>query len=319
MSSSVSVSFRRGITARAALAAAAVLLPAFAEPCSICRCGDATFNALGKDGYAAMGWRLAADWERFDKEEGDPAEESEAQVENRFTALVSYGFGERFTLLARLPVSVRDLEASAPGAPTETIHTSGLSDPELYAQARLWASAMAGSVGRRASLSLTAGLKAPWGQNEATRDGVRVDEHAQPGTGSTDVFGSLSFLYLFDKESALFATAGYRHTGENDFGYRYGRSVLANLAYEHKLGGRWDGVTELNFRHAAQDQVDAEGTRDGDTGGSLLYVTPRLLFNVGDGLVLRAAVQIPIVRDLNGFQKERAVVNVGLTYLLGGR
>ena len=113
MSSSV-VSFRRGISARAAWAAAAVFLPALAEPCSICRCGDATFNALGKDGYAAQGWRLAADWERFDKEEGDPAEESEAQVENRFTALVSYGLRERFTLLARLPVSVRDLEASFP-------------------------------------------------------------------------------------------------------------------------------------------------------------------------------------------------------------
>src|SRR5260221_14540760 len=134
------------------------------------------------------------------RSEGDPAGDSETQVENRFTALVSYGFGERFTLLARLPVSVRDLEASSPGAPTETIHTSGFSDPEIYAQARLWASAMAGSVGRRASLSLTAGVKAPWGQNEATPDGVRVGEQAQPGTGSTDLFGSTSFLYMFDKE-----------------------------------------------------------------------------------------------------------------------
>ena len=147
MPSSVPVLFRR-VTARAALAVVAVLLPALAEPCSICRCGDATFNALGKDYYAARGWHLAADWERFDKEEGDPAEESEAQVENRFTALASYGFGQRFTLLARLPVSVRNLEASAPGSPTETIHTSGLSDPEIYAQAQLWASQMTGSVGR---------------------------------------------------------------------------------------------------------------------------------------------------------------------------
>jgi hypothetical protein len=61
--------------------------------------------------------------------------------------------------------------------------------------------------------------------------------------------------------------------------------------------------------------VDAQGTLDDDTGGSLLYVTPRLLVNLGGGLVLRAAAQIPMVRDLNGFQKERTVVNVGLTYL----
>src|SRR5260221_13401499 len=128
MSSSV-VSFRGPIPARAALAAAAVLLPALAEPCSICRCGDATFNALGKDGYAAQGGRLAVDWERFDKQEGVPAGDSETQVENRFTALGSYGFAQRFTLLARLPVSVRYLDASSAGAPTETIHTSGVSEP----------------------------------------------------------------------------------------------------------------------------------------------------------------------------------------------
>jgi hypothetical protein len=91
--------------------------------------------------------------------------------------------------------------------------------------------------------------------------------------------------------------------------------VLANGAYEHKLGGRLDGVVELNFRHAQRDRVDAEGTLDDDTGGSLLYVTPRLLINLGGGLVLRAAAQVPMVRNLNGFQKERAVVNVGVTHV----
>src|SRR5262249_9919362 len=39
----------------------------------------------------------------------------------------------------------------------------------------------------------------------------------------------------------------------------------------------------------------------------------------GHGLVFRAAVQIPILRDLNGFQTERPVVNVGVTYMLARR
>jgi hypothetical protein len=290
-------------------------LPSVARACSICRCGDATFNALGKDGYAAHGLRGAFDWERFSKDEGDPADESESQVENRFTALLSYGFNERFTLFARVPVSVRNLTGTVAGEDPEKLHTSGLSDPEVYGQIRLWSSRLAGSVGRRSSLSLNAGVKAPWGSNDVQQDGERVDEHAQPGTGSTDVFGSLAFLYLIDKESAIFMSSGYRHTGENDFGYRYGSTFLANAAYEHKLGKVLDGVVELNFRHAKRDRVDVEGALDDDTGGSLLYVTPRLLANLGHGLVLRAAAQIPLAKDLNGFQKERAVVNVGLTYL----
>jgi hypothetical protein len=274
-----------------------------------------TFNALGKEGFAGRGFRVALDWERFDKTEGDPAEESESQVENRYTAFVSYGFGERFTLFARVPWSVRDLTATAPGQEPEDTHTSGLSDPEIYGQARLWASPLRGAVGRRASLSLVAGVKVPWGENDVSQNGERVDEHAQPGTGSTDLSGGLAFLYLVDPKSAFFASSSYRHTGTNNFAYRYGSTFLATMAYEHKLLSRLDAVVGLDFRHAQADRVDAAGTLDPNTGGSLLYITPRLLVGLGRGLVLRAGAQIPLWHDLNSFQQERAVVNLGLAYL----
>jgi hypothetical protein len=228
---------------------------------------------------------------------------------------VSYGFGERFTLFARVPWSVRDLRQTAPGQEPEDTHTSGLSDPEVYGQARLWASRLRGALGRRASLSLVAGLKTPWGQNDVRQDGERVDEHAQPGTGSTDVSAGLAFLYLVDPRSAVFASTSYRHTGTNGFDYRYGSTFLATAAYEHKLLGRLDAVVGLDFRHAGEDRVSAAGTLDPDTGGSLLYVTPRLLVGLGHGLVLRAGAQIPLWRDLHGFQQENAVVNVGIAYL----
>jgi hypothetical protein len=124
--------------------------PSVAFACSICRCGDPTFNALGR-GFAAGGFRGALDWERFDKDEGDPALASETQVENRFTALASYGFGERFGLSVRVPYSVRTLDTRPAGAETETVDTRGLSDPEVYGQLRLWASPLNPALGRRTS------------------------------------------------------------------------------------------------------------------------------------------------------------------------
>jgi hypothetical protein len=60
--------------------------------------------------------------------------------------------------------------------------------------------------------------------------------------------------------------------------------------------------------------VDDEGVKDPDTGGALLYVTPRILVHVVGGLVGRAAVLIPTFRNLNGYQTERPVVTAGLTY-----
>jgi hypothetical protein len=294
-----------------------------AEPCSICRCGDATFNALGPQVYSAGAFRLALDWERFDKSngaspegEGDrrsldvPARDHE--IEQRFTATVSYSFGESVNAVARLPWSSRRLTE---GDALET-RTSDLSDPEVYALVRLYASRLSAGVGRRAWVSALVGVKTPWGRNDVRGgDGARLDEHAQPGTGSTDVFGGLAALYVLDPSSSLFGSFQLRRAGTNSFDYRYGDVAQLSAAYEHKLGGAVDAVLELDYRHQRQDRVDAGGRDDPNTGGDILYVSPRVMVDVGRGLVVRAGVQVPVVRALYGDQTERVVVNAGLTYL----
>jgi hypothetical protein len=282
--------------------------------CSICRCGDPTFNALGKEGVAQTGLRIALDWDQVEKTQG-PADERDSLREQRETLLLAYGLGDRFDLFARIPYSQRHLTESEDGE-LEKSSSSGLADPEFYAQARLWSSQFEGDVGMRSSLYLVLGVKTDWGDNEASSDGERLDEHVQPGTGSIDWFAGLSGSYQVNPRSALFASAQYRHTGRNDFGYQYGRVQLLNLAYEHKLGSRWDGVLEANYRHAGRDEVDDLGELDPDTGGSIVYFTPRLLFDAGHGWVLRASAQVPLSQSgLYGEQHEKTVYNVGLTYL----
>src|SRR5450756_670650 len=133
-----------------------------ARACSICRCGDPTFNALGTDIYSAGRFRLAVDWDRFDKENGTvgegvggralrrdrldlaPITGRDEEVENRVTATLSYSFGESVTAVARLPWSSRRLTTTdlVEGA-SATVRTQDLSDPELYALVRLWAAPFA--------------------------------------------------------------------------------------------------------------------------------------------------------------------------------
>jgi hypothetical protein len=297
------------------VAAIGAVLAQPAEACSICRCGDPTFNALGEEGVSQTGLRLALDWDQVEKTQGVPDEEFETLRERRATLLLAYGFSDGFGVFARVPYSERDLTESEAGE-SEHIDHSGLADPEFYAQARLWSSGFDGEVGVRSSVFAVFGVKTDWGENDASRDGERLDEHVQPGTGSTDWFGGLSASYQLDRRSALFASAQYRHTGRNDFGYQYGRITLFNLAYEHKLGTRWDAVVEANYRHAGGDEVDAGGDTDPDTGGSIAYITPRLLLDMGGGWVLRVAAQVPLSESgLNGNQDEKTVFNVGVTRL----
>jgi hypothetical protein len=291
-----------------------------ASACSICRCGDPTFNALGSAIYEPGKFRLALDWDRFDKENGvsDPDTGEiigrDAEIENRFTVSAAYSFGERFTLVGRLPVSVRHL-TSTDADGTMTTNTTGLSDPDFTALFRVWASDAAPGLGRRAWVSLALGVKTRWGRNNLSENGVRLDVHAQSGTGATDVYGGLSAAVLLDPQSSVFASFQYRRTGTNDYAYRYGRTTTANFAYERKLGRAVDAVVEVNWRHAEQDVVDADGNRDPNTGGDLVYLTPRVVLDLGGGVLGRVGVQIPIVKSLYGDQTERANVNVGLTVL----
>ena len=316
---------------RLAVLAGFVLLLAAApraRACSICRCGDPTFNALGTDVYKEGAFRVSLDWERFDKEQGifgeeeppaakhggeaEPAPGREAVVENRMTTALSYTFGERAIAVARVPWSSRSTSEAGIGT---TGTSKDLADPEIYGLVRLWSSQLTGGLGRRAWISALGGVKTAWGKNDLAQGGERLDEHLQPGTGSTDWFGGLSSVYLLDSHSSLFGSAQVRRTGANDFGYRYGGSTLLNLGYERKIGRIWDAAVELNFRNTNRDQIDADGTVDPNTGGQLLYLTPRVILDLGKGLVGRLAIQVPVYKDLNGDQRERAVANVGVTYL----
>ena len=304
---------RRSIPLAAFVAAMSVSSTSIA--CSICRCGDPTFNALGSDGVAQTGLRLALDWDEVKKTQGDPAVESESLTEHRTTLLLAYGVTERFGLFARIPYSQRSMNASSEDG-TEHVETSGWADPEISAQVRLWSSPFEGDVGARTSIFLVGGVKTPWGKNDLQENGERLDEHVQPGTGSTDVFAGLAGSYQINPRSALFSSVQYRDMGRNDAGYRYGDALLANVAYEHKLGKRWDAVLEVNYRNAARDEVDRNGNLDSDTGGTMYFVTPRVLFDVGHGWVLRASAQLPVTQSgLNGHQDEQAVLNLGVTHL----
>lgn len=310
------------VAALAALLAASIS-DSSALACSMCRCGDATFNALGPEVFSAGSFRVALDWERFEKESAGDGGESgrnrlhaapvtDREVENRFTATVSYTFGDRVNAVARLPWSARRLTStSAEDSPTSR-RASDLSDPELVAYVRLWSADFQPGLGRRAWISASVGVKTPWGRNDLAESGARLDEHLQTGTGSTDLFAGVSTVVLLDPSASVFASAGARRTGTNDFGYRYGNVALANVGYERKLGGV-DALLELNWRHAQQDVVDALGAHDLSTGGDVLYLTPRVMLDIGKGFVGRAAIQIPIARSLYGEQAERVVANVGLT------
>jgi len=291
-----------------------------ARACSMCRCSDPVFSALGEGLYSYGGFQVALDWNRLDQTQGETHDEDalrrkhgegfEEQIRNTMIATLSYGFRERFTIVAQVPYTWNELTE---GHEVET--AEGLGDPAFFAYFRLWSSPFQSPLGRRAWISAVFSVKTPWGENDVTEDGERLDEHVQPGTGATNLSGGLAGLYLIDEKSSLYLSAAYTGTGRNDFGYKYGDNVQVNLVYDRKLTDWLDGVLELNFLDAEHDQVDAIGVLDPDTGGQSLYITPRVGVNVVRGLVARAAAQFPVWESLNGIQDIKPAFSAGLTYV----
>lgn len=307
--------------------------------CSVCRCGDPTFNALGTEVFQGGRFYLALDWDHLEKDqavaaeegghheeaahpvasagleaigarhEGHPHATSENLVERRLVLTAAWAPSERWQVIARLPYSDRRLAEGE-----ERTSAAGLADPELLVRWRLWASHFEPGLGRANWISATLGVKTPWGQDDAADHGERLDQHAQAGTGSTDLVAGISGVHLLNARSTVYASLQGRFTGDNDAGYEYGDVRLANLGYEHKVGDRFSLALEANLRDADADVTGEDGDEDPNTGGAIAYLQPRFLAHLGKGLVGRLAAQIPVWDDLDGEQDEKTVLNLGLTF-----
>lgn len=303
------MSLRKLLSAAAVFAVAMLVASDRALACSMCRCSDPVFSALGEGLYTYGGFQVAVDWNRLNQSQG-AGEDFEQQVRNSITTTISYGWAERLTLVAQVPYMFNHLTMS------EGVETAdGVGDPAFFLYARLWSSPFTQGLGRRAWISAVVAVKTPWGRNDVSDDGVRLEEHVQPGTGATNLTGGLSGLYLLDEKSSLYGSVGYTGTGRNKYGYKYGDNVQANLVYDRKLTDWLDGVFEVNFLDAKHDQIDAAGVPDPDTGGQSLYLTPRIGVNIVKGLVVRAAAQFPVWEHLNGIQDVKPAYTAGVTYV----
>lgn len=282
---------------------ALAMAPRASEACSMCRCGDPTFSLIGSQLFVPKTWHVGLDTGRYTKDqvaESDPGTR-EREVENRLTLSASRTFGSRLTVVAQMPFAHRTITTAS-----EEGTLSGLSDPELLAHYRMY------STGPGSWISLSLGLRPGWGQNDRQLDGQRAEEHLQPGTGAAGVEPGLSFSRVVGDAGSVFGSVGGRFNGRNDAGYHYGNAAIANMGYERKLGQRLNGILEANFRSAARDEP-LVGDKDPNTGGSVLYVSPRLLVKLDRTLFLRLGVQIPVVKNLFGDQDEKVNFLTGLT------
>jgi hypothetical protein len=160
------------------------------------------------------------------------------------------------------------------------------------------------------------GLKTPTGVDDRrTLEGVRFETEHQPGSGSWDPLLGLALTRQANRLSIdanllyTLATEGAQETDLGDaFLYNLAFSCrLPEPGHSHEAGAPHshlaiDLTLEANGESRAKEEVD--GAKAPNSGGNLLYLSPRLRITAGSGLSAALSVGIPVWEDLKGEQSE---------------
>ncbi len=236
----------------------------------------------------------------FFRATGDPTSLDRNVTVHAVPGILAYGLTPRMAIFGIVPYFHKSLELNT-NSGRITRAGSGVGDALFIGRLTAYALDRAGSTIRFAPF---AGLKTPTGRhNQSDRFG-RLPQPLQPGSGSWDGLGGVSFTWQttaweFD------ADGGYRRNTEAD-SFRFGDQAFANVSFQYRLWPRELGsgvpaflyaVVESNLGYQARSRV--AGILDRNSGGGrwdidfgLQYVTARY--------VIEGIIQIPTVERLHG-------------------
>lgn len=221
-----------------------------------------------------------------------------------------YGLTEKLALFAIVPYLDKELEVNTPMG-RRTRDVSGPGDATFLAR---YTAYQQDRPGRTFRIAPFAGIKTPTGEDDESDSLGRLPQPLQLGSGSWDpFFGAVATLQTLQRQ--FDAALSYRfNTEANDF--EFGDVARLDFSWQERLWPRKLGPGVPAFVYGVlegnliwQDRNEIGGRNDPDSGGATLFVAPGLQY-VTKRTVLEAAVQLPVLQDLNGDAMETDYVAI---------
>ncbi len=155
------------------------------------------------------------------------------------------------------------------------------------------------------SLGLQLGLKLPTGSFQQTFNGGAIagaplDRGLQLGTGTTDLLvGAYHFANL-SKDWNYFSQIVAQLPLAAREGYIPGNALSANLALRYQRFQRVVPQLQVNARIQAHDH--GMYATPADSGGTTVYLSPGVTFNITQNISSYVFFQLPIYQYVNGYQ-----------------
>ena len=236
----------------------------------------------------------------LDQSGDDPSGAGRDRAAWSAVSVLGYGVNNDLALFGVVPYVDKRLELTEAGA-RRARSARGLGDVSLFGRYTVFKRNFRGGTFRTAPF---AGVELPTGDDDERDSFGLLPASVQPGSGSWDPFGGIVLTYQ-TLDYQIDAQASYRiNTEANNF--EFGDVARLDAAFQYRLWPReFKGgvpgflysIVEANV--IQQDNNRNGGLADANSNGTRLFLVPGLQY-VTKRWIVEAAVQVPVVQELNG-------------------
>jgi hypothetical protein len=148
--------------------------------------------------------------------------------------------------------------------------------------------------------------------------GNLVDTSLQPGTGSTDLIVGAYYYQAVSQNFDAFVNGQFQAAVSHKLDqagadFRPGNLASVSFGTRYEANPNFVPQLQVNITRKSHDQGALADVAD--SAGTVVYLSPGATFNAGHGTNVYAFLQLPVYRNLDGFQlAPRYVVSVGITH-----
>jgi len=279
-----------------------VLITTFISGCaglaSTAQAGPITFNSALPVAY---GMSILRSQIKRVRKSGDATSAGRVLNVTAAPVVLAYGASPKLAVFGVLPYVDKRLDMTLGGKRIRR-ETQGIGDALLFARYTMTQIDHPGDTLRIAPF---AGLKTPTGSHNEHDAFGSVPRQLQPGSGSWDPFAGIAITrQTLDWEFDI--AAKYQLNTEAS-GFTFGDEARADASFQYRVFPRTlesGGVPAFVYAVLESNLIwngknSTMGVSDLNSGGLTWHIAPGLQY-VTDRFVLEAAIQIPVVQNLNG-------------------
>jgi hypothetical protein len=257
--------------------------------------GDPTLSLMGTEKSFEGRWRFSADYLSRKEKTGLEHFNRTQLTEQRLTFGMSRAFSEKLNLSMRLPIVHKQLQFVNLAEQTH----NGIGDMDFSIK---WTT----SHDVRHSWGFLAGSKLPTAQKINN-----LDIDGQSGTGA--FVPNIGLWYgFYQYPYFLYASGIYHYAFEGFDNFKAGEAIVSTLAGQVALNHSLAFQLALETRWSAPNQTNNQ--TDPDSGGTLGFFSPKLIYSIMPDVLINVGVQIPVIKSLKGHHQEETTLQIGVIY-----